>query len=145
MSAELLKSKSLCRPSIRPSSVSQLSLNLRHGFLSNFGCCFPWAIRRGNFFIYWKFFFWFFYEYFSFSLTWDAMGANISKRYSSYKSQPKVFKLFLNFLPNGPHKTTFGIFEILSFWFLAIFRKFQIHHCSLWRNQNLNYLENERS
>ncbi len=39
------------------------------------------------------------------------MGAKISKRHS-YKSQPKVFKLFLNFLPNGPHKTTFGIFEI---------------------------------
>ncbi len=32
------------------------------------------------------------------------MGAKISKRYSSYKSQPKVFKLFLNFLPNGPTK-----------------------------------------
>ncbi len=38
------------------------------------------------------------------------MGAKISKRYS-YKSQPKVFKLFLNFLPNGPHKTTFEISE----------------------------------
>ncbi len=37
------------------------------------------------------------------------MGAKISKRYS-YNSQPKVFKLFLNFLPNGSHKTTFGIF-----------------------------------
>ncbi len=38
----------------------------------------------------------------------------MSKRYSSYKSQPKVFKLFLNFLPKGPHKTMFGIFEILK-------------------------------
>ncbi len=52
-----------------------------------------------------------FYEYFSFSLTWDRMGAKISKRYS-YKSQPKVLKVYLNFLPNGPHKTTLGIFEI---------------------------------
>ncbi len=42
------------------------------------------------------------------------MGVKISKRYSSYKSHPKVFKLFLNFLPNDPHKTTFGIFEILK-------------------------------
>ncbi len=42
------------------------------------------------------------------------MGAKISKRYSSYKSQPKVLKLFLNFLSNGPNKTTFGIFEILK-------------------------------
>ena len=39
------------------------------------------------------------------------MGAKISKR-CSYKSQPKVLKLLLNFFSNGPHKTTFGIFEI---------------------------------
>ncbi len=71
----------------RGPSVTQLSLNLKHGFLGNV------------------------YEYFSFSLTWDPIGAKISKRYSSYKSQPKGFKLSLNFLPNGPHNTTFGIFE----------------------------------
>ncbi len=34
-----------------------------------------------------------------FSLIWDTMVANISKCYSSYKSQPKVFKLSLNFFP----------------------------------------------
>ncbi len=49
------------------------------------------------------------------------MGVKISKRYSSYKSQPKVFKLLLNFVPNGPHKTTFGIFEILKIEILMIF------------------------
>ena len=49
------------------------------------------------------------------------MGANISKRYSSYQSQPKVFKILPNFPPNGPHKTTFGIFESLSFRFLTFF------------------------
>ena len=42
------------------------------------------------------------------------MGAKISKRYFSYNSQPKGFKLFLNILPNGPHKNTFVIFEILK-------------------------------
>ncbi len=64
------------------------------------------------------------------------MGVKISKGYSSYKSQPKVLKLFLNFPPNSAHKTAFGIFEILSFRFLTIFfRKFQIQHCSLGRNQ----------
>ncbi len=66
-----------------------------------------------------------FYEYFSFSLTWDLMGAKISKCYSSYKSQPKVFKLFLNFLPNGPHKTMFGIFEILKIEILTNFIRFR--------------------
>ena len=48
------------------------------------------------------------------------MGVKISKR-SSYKSQPKVFKLFLNFLPIAPHKNTLIIFEILSLRFLMIF------------------------
>ncbi len=32
------------RPSVRP-SVSKLSLNRMHGFLSNYGCGFPWAMR----------------------------------------------------------------------------------------------------
>ncbi len=62
----------------------------------------------------------FFNEYFSFSLTWDPMGAKISKRYS-HKSQPKVLKLVLNIPPNGPHIMTLGIFEILSLRFLMIF------------------------
>ncbi len=43
------------------------------------------------------------------------LSITILKRYSSYKSQPKVFKLFLNFLTNGPHKTTLEIFEFLKF------------------------------
>ncbi len=49
------------------------------------------------------------------------MGAKISKCYSSYKSQPKAFKLLLNFLPNGPHKTTLGSFEILKI-LMIVFR-----------------------
>ncbi len=52
------------------------------------------------------------------------MGAKISKRYSSYKSQPKVFKLFLNYLPTGSHKTTFlnffFFFEILTTFFALL-------------------------
>ena len=61
-----------------------------------------------------------FYEYLSFSLTWDPMGAKVSKRFP-YKFQPKVFKLLLNFLPNGPNKSTFGAFEILKIEILTIF------------------------
>ncbi len=48
------------------------------------------------------------------------MGVKISKQYSSYKSQAKFFNLFLIFPPNGPHQTTLGIFESVSFWFLTI-------------------------
>ncbi len=55
-----------------------------------------------------------------FSLTWDPMGVKSSKRYS-YKSQPNLSKLTLNFPPNFSHKTTFEIFEILSFGFLTIY------------------------
>ncbi len=43
------------------------------------------------------------------------MGAKISKRYSSYKSQPKVLKLLLTFPPNGPHKIALGIFWNFEF------------------------------
>ena len=57
---------------IHPSSMSQLSLNLMHGFLANFGCCFPWTLCRGIFFVLWKFFFYFFCKYFLFLLTWDV-------------------------------------------------------------------------
>ncbi len=44
-----------------------------------------------------------------------------SKRYSSYKSKLRVFKLALNVPPIGPHKTTVDIFLILSSRFLSIF------------------------
>ncbi len=72
---------------IRPSSVSQLSLNLIRGFLSNFGCCFPLGHALTRFLNLKKKIFRFFTIFFcSFSLTCDPMGAKISKRYSSYKS-----------------------------------------------------------
>ena len=53
------------------------------------------------------------------------MGAQISKRYFSYKSQPKAFKLFQNFLPNGSHKTTVEIVEILKIEILTFFFRFR--------------------
>ncbi len=59
-----------------------------------------------------------FYEYLSFSLIRDPVRDNISKRFP-YKSQPKVFELLLDFLPTGPHKTTFGTYEILMIFFLT--------------------------
>ncbi len=53
------------------------------------------------------------------------MGAKTSKPYYSYKSQPKVFKRFLNFLTNGPHKNMFGIFRILKIEILSNFIRFR--------------------
>ncbi len=75
------------------------------------------------------FVFFFFYEHFSFSLTWDPMGAKISKCYSSYKLQPKVFKLFLTFLPNGSRKTT--RLEFLKFWKFNEFYSFSLTYDSM--------------
>ncbi len=58
----------------------------------------------------------------SFLLTWDPMGAKTLKRYSSLKSLLNPFKLFLNFLPSSPPKSTvlnFCNFE--GFLFFRIF------------------------
>ena len=74
------------------------------------------------------------------------MGVKISKRYSSHISHPKVFELLLNFPSNGPHKTTFGIFENVSFPFLTIFffsDNFKFTIVAYGEIKNLNYLENE--
>ena len=64
------------------------------------------------------------------------MGAKISKRYPSYKLQPKVLRLVLNFLQMVLTKQHLGFlnfeFPIFNDFF---FQKFQIHHCSLWRNK----------
>ncbi len=112
MSAELIKSKFVGRPSVN--LWHRLSMNLMRGFLSNLAVASPGPYPRtffnlggGGIFC---LFVCLFCEYFSFSLTWVLMGAKISKRYSSYKSPPKIFKLCPNFLPNSPHKTTFGAF-----------------------------------
>ena len=100
-----MKSKFVRRLSfvVRP-SVSQLSLNLMHGFLSNLGCHnvaspgpYPGLIFE---FLKKKFFFvlfLIFYKYFSFSLT----------------------------LLNGPRKITFGIFENLKIEILTNFIRFR--------------------
>ncbi len=81
--------------------------------------------------------FWVFYFsqfLFSFSLTWSPMAAKTSKRYSSLKSLLNPFKLFLNVLLGGPHKST-----VLDFWnyefifeFIICFRKCKVQYCTLW-------------
>ncbi len=55
------------------------------------------------------------------------MGAKIAKRYSAYKSQLNVFKLFLNFPPNGPPKNTLGIFDFFKIEILTNFILFRQH------------------
>ncbi len=53
---------------------------------------------------------------FSFSLTWEPMEAQSSKRYPSLKSLLNSFKLLLNFFLSGPHKST--VLDFRNFEFL---------------------------
>ncbi len=74
----------------------RLSLNLSHGFFFKLSCCFLWAIPPHGFWICEKKnVLGIFLRIFFIFIKWDSIGA-ISKRLS-YKSQPEVFKLFLNF------------------------------------------------
>ncbi len=64
-------------------------------------------------------------------------------RKNRYKSQLKVFKLYLNFPPDVPHQTILGIFG--NFEFPKFFLKLQftiVHHGEI---KNLKYLENKVS
>ncbi len=60
-------------------------------------------------------------------LALDPTGAKISKRYSSLKSPLNLFKLFLNFLLRGPHKSTVLDYWNLSLQFFTIFFCFRSH------------------
>ncbi len=71
-----------------------------------------------------------FYFFFVF-ISMEPMGVNISNHYS-YKSQLNVFKSLLNFLLKILIKNTFGIFEILTDFF--IFFLFRYHGTQLkWK------------
>ena len=64
-----------------------------------------------------------FHDFVSFSLTWDPMGVNISKRYSSLKLLLNLYNsnLFWNFFSVVHTKGMFWIFEIFSIRFFTIF------------------------
>ncbi len=65
----------VCRPPICCLSVAQLSQFLMHGFLSNFGCCFPWAICSAVFGTFVNFFFLFdFFFFLLFLALRDCVG-----------------------------------------------------------------------
>ena len=65
------------------------------------------------------------------------VGPNGSENFKTLVLQiaTKSFKRFLNFLLNGPRKSTFGIFEILKFrTFNDFLKKKKIHNCAIWGN-----------
>ncbi len=123
ISAELMKSKFIGRPSAACSSAGrlrhQLSLLLLHGFLSSFSCCFPWVICPNLF-----------------SLTWNPGSKNFKMVLLLTKPQPKVYKLFLNFLLSGSHRITFGIFSSSTCS--------SSHHGTEWVCSGVRYLSSVR-
>ncbi len=127
MSAELMKSKF-----VRPSVVCVAIISEPNAWISSkFWLWLPLGHTLGFFFSKLV------QKIYSFVCVFTNMGAKILKRYCSSKLQPKVFKLSWIFFLMVLTKLHLGVLKFLSFWILTIFflRKFQIHHCSLWRNQ----------
>ena len=101
------------RPSVR--LWHQLSLNLLHGFLSNVGCCFPWAIRAGVFFFI-IFLNWEFVRiFFVFVIIWDPMEEFFFENSTPPSNHFWIFS-------NSSQKYCFGF---LNFFFFS-FRFFTI-------------------
>ncbi len=116
---------------IRPSSVCffDLSLTFLYGFLSNFSCGFP---RR--FLNFWKknFFLICLHIFFVFV----NMGPHGSKNVKTLLLQIAA-KSFETVFSSQSSSQNY-VWEFCNFEFLIFnifFLKFQIHHCSLWRNQ----------
>ena len=135
MSAELRESKFVRRPSVASiisESIAWISFK--------FSLWPPLGHMPRRFFLIMKKKMIFFYEYFSFSLTYDPMVAKTSKRYPFLKSLLNLFNLFLNFLLSGPHKSThFWNFEF------SIFNEFlNFTIVPYGETKNLNYLQNKQ-
>ena len=124
---------------IGPSSVvhpcHRLSLNLLHGFLSNFGCCFPWATLQPHGF----FFFFFFFEvlekrYFPILalLAWlchqSSWNRNSSVRpsYVSQLSLNLMHGFHSNFICGFSRTIRRGNVYFVNFFFLIFFLRFLI-------------------
>ncbi len=81
-----------------------------------------------------------FNDFFSFSLTWDPMGAKIAKRYSFHKSRPNLIKIFLNFSLQYPHKVTFA--DFWNFVFFKFYGTLKFNMGVNGKSQNVEYLDN---
>ncbi len=122
-----------------------------HGFFSpNFSCCFLWDIRADVFFFY---FFIYFFLYFLilgkklgegdflrtfFVYRYINMGPYGSENFYTLlliQIAVESFQTFPECWSQWSSQNYVAIFEILSLNIYIFSRKFQIYHCSLWRNQ----------
>ncbi len=145
----LLRLSSVRRSSIR--LWHQLSLTLLHGLLSNFAFPGPYAetvfeFKKKKWFLDFLRIFFIFVNmgpYGSKKLQCYKKLQLQSKCYSSLKSLLNLFKLFLNFLLSGPHKST-----VLDFWnfeFLIFNEFLNFTIVPYGETKNLDYLEKEQT
>ena len=66
--------------------------------------------------MFYLFFFYYFLQIFFVFINMGPYGSENFKTLLLLQIAAEI-QLYLNFLPNGPHKSMFGIFEILSFRF----------------------------
>ncbi len=140
MSAELMKSKFVRRP-------CRNYLWTSSGFLSNFSCWMPWAVRSNVFWIFEKHVIFQFFTIFPFSLTWDFMGAKVPKA----TPPSNRFSIFRNFFrissQRSFQKLCFGFF--LKFWvsdFSGYFaRKLHVRHCNIYGSHYGTVIISKRS
>ena len=132
MSAELMKSKFVRRPSVRP-SVASIIFEVIAWMLSNFSCGFPWAICPDVLFI---------FDFFRNFFVFVNMGPYGSQNIKRLLLPQISFESFLNFLLSGLHAST--VLDFLNFEF-PIFNEFlNFTIVPYGETKNLNYLENER-
>ena len=122
MSAQLMKSKFVHRPSIVRPSVCQLSLNLMHGLLSNFSCGFPWAIRSDFFWIFEKKFF---FDFLRIFFVFVNMGPNGSENFKTLLLQivAKCFETCPEFFSQWSSQNYVRDFWNFEFLITNFFRK----------------------
>ncbi len=150
MSAELMKLQFVRHPSDRLSVASIISElhGLLHGLLHYYMDFFQIFLVVASPGIYPDIFLIFeniFYEYFSFSLTWDPMGVKISKRCSSYKSQPKVLNFSWSFLSIVLTKLHLGFLNEFLIFNDFFFKHIKLTIVAYGEIKNLNYLDKELS
>ncbi len=132
MSAELMKSKFVRRPSVRLWHRS--SLKSLHGFLSNFSCGFPWAICLDVFFFF--IFEHFYFDFLRIFFVFVNMGPYWSQNFKNATPPSNHFWILSNFFWNlfsvVLTKVLFSIFEILRLWFFTIF-SFSLTWDPVWK------------
>ncbi len=121
--AGVRRRSSVRRPSVKP----VFSEPVKH-IDAKFGGKVPFDhISRPFFFVFQNFAFLIFYDFFSFSLTWDNMGEKTSNDISSESAHQICSQKFMHTPRKGLYQSCIKNCEISNFGFLAIF-----FFCSFW-------------